>query len=136
MMVRYSGESLSQQRASAAHLIEHTATKAEFGGKVRCLPNGVAGTEKSQICAGFGARIYIELIAPGSSPLRHIDDKAKTEGGEGGFDLFHLRRVPQIEHTVDLCQMPPQPPCQFGAADSLLAHRIVKRGLGHPKCRQ
>ena len=48
--------------------------------------------------------------------LGDIDDEAEAEGGEGGFDLFHLRRMPQVEDAGDLRQMPAQAARQLGSA--------------------
>jgi hypothetical protein len=73
---------------------------------------------------------------PRLSGAGDVDDEAEAESGEGGFDLFHARGVTEVEHAIDLRQMPAQPACEFGAADALLTHCFVKRGLCHSQRRK
>jgi hypothetical protein len=42
----------------------------------------------------------------------------------------------QIEHPTDLRRVPTQPAGEFGAADTLLAHRFLQGGFRHPQRRQ
>ena len=46
---------------------------------------------------------------PRLSGAGDVDDDAEAEGGEGGFDLSHARGVTEVEHAIDLHQMPAQP---------------------------